>query len=45
MWQFLIRVGIPEDAFEHIVEPFFSTKKADKKRGSGLGLSVVHSVI
>lgn len=37
--------GIPTDIQDKIFEPFFSTKKTDKKRGSGLGLSVVHSVI
>ncbi|MBD3168962.1 MAG: PAS domain S-box protein [candidate division Zixibacteria bacterium] len=37
--------GIPEDIKSRIFEPFFTTKTADKKRGSGLGLSVVHSVL
>ena len=36
-------VGIPEDAQPHIFEPFFSTKNS--QTGTGLGLSVVHSVI
>ncbi len=37
--------GIPEDILPTIFDPFISTKKADKKRGSGLGLSVVASVV
>lgn len=37
--------GIPTEIQEKIFEPFFTTKNADKKRGSGLGLSVVHSVL
>jgi PAS domain S-box-containing protein len=37
--------GIPADASQHIFEPFFTTKKTDRKRGTGLGLSVVHSVV
>lgn len=37
--------GIPDDILQKVFEPFFTTKKADRKRGSGLGLSVVDSVI
>ncbi len=37
--------GMEEDALERIFEPFYTTKRADKKRGSGLGLSVVRTVI
>jgi CheY-like chemotaxis protein len=37
--------GIPLEIQDKIFEPFFSTKKTDKKRGSGLGLSVVHAVL
>ncbi len=37
--------GIPPDVLPKIMDPFFSTKKANDKRGSGLGLSVVYSVI
>jgi signal transduction histidine kinase/ActR/RegA family two-component response regulator len=37
--------GIPEDVRDRIFEPFYSTKRADKKRGSGLGLSVVKTVV
>ncbi len=37
--------GIPDDTLGNIFDPFFTTKSAGKKRGSGLGLSVVHSVV
>ena len=37
--------GIAPEVIDRIFEPFFSTKKTDRKRGSGLGLSVVHSVL
>jgi two-component system cell cycle sensor histidine kinase/response regulator CckA len=37
--------GIPPDIRSKIFDPFFSTKKADNIRGSGLGLSVVHTVL
>ena len=37
--------GIPDHVIERIFDPFFTTKTADKKRGSGLGMSVVDSVI
>jgi len=37
--------GIPDDILPNIFDPFFTTRKTAKKRGSGLGLSVVHSVI
>ncbi len=37
--------GIPKDLLPRIFDPFFTTKTATKKRGSGLGLSVVHSVV
>lgn len=37
--------GIPPDVLPQVMEPFFSTKAASRKRGSGLGLSVVHSVV
>ncbi|MCD4702137.1 MAG: PAS domain S-box protein [Candidatus Aegiribacteria sp.] len=33
--------GIPEENFEKIFDPYFSTKKT----GSGLGLAVVHSIV
>jgi len=37
--------GIPKKIQSQIFDPFFTTKSSDKKRGSGLGLSVVHSVV
>jgi PAS domain S-box-containing protein len=37
--------GISKDIIQNIFDPFFTTKTADKRRGSGLGLSVVDSVI
>ncbi|MCP4704302.1 MAG: response regulator, partial [candidate division Zixibacteria bacterium] len=37
--------GISDDIVQKILDPFFSTKTSDKKRGSGLGLSVVDAVI
>ncbi len=37
--------GISVDNMARIFEPFFTTKAAEGKRGSGLGLSVVYSVI
>jgi len=32
--------GIPPEIQDKIFDPFFTTRKADKQRGSGLGLSV-----
>ncbi|RKX18930.1 MAG: hypothetical protein DRP51_08295 [Candidatus Zixiibacteriota bacterium] len=40
-----IGCGIPEDICLNIFEPFFTTKSSDKRRGSGLGLSVVDAVM
>ncbi len=37
--------GINNEALPKIFDPFFTTKKTDKQRGSGLGLSVVHTVM
>ncbi|MEE8576722.1 MAG: PAS domain S-box protein, partial [candidate division Zixibacteria bacterium] len=37
--------GMDEDTVQKIFDPFFTNKKSDKKRGSGLGLSVVDAVI
>lgn len=35
--------GIPRAVMEHMFEPFFSTKDADK--GTGLGMSTVHGIL
>jgi len=37
--------GIPASILPHIFDPFFTTKTTDRQRGSGLGLSVVHTVV
>lgn len=37
--------GIPEKIMSRIFDPFFTTKQATRRRGSGLGLSVVHSIV
>jgi CheY-like chemotaxis protein len=37
--------GIVPEILPRIFDPFFSTKKPNQKRGSGLGLSVVHAVV
>ncbi len=37
--------GIPDKVIGKIFDPFFTTKSTDRRRGSGLGLSVVHAVI
>lgn len=38
-------VGMADDVIENIFDPFFTTKRMDLKRGSGLGLSIVHGII
>jgi two-component system, cell cycle sensor histidine kinase and response regulator CckA len=37
--------GIPPDVVSRMFEPFFSSKRADDQRGSGLGLSIVEAVV
>jgi len=37
--------GITPDVLAKMFDPFFTTKKTDSRRGSGLGLSVVHAVV
>jgi CheY-like chemotaxis protein len=37
--------GIPDDRIDKILDPFYTSKTTSKKRGSGLGLSVVDSVV
>jgi len=37
--------GIPDDIIQEIFDPFFTSKTTSKKRGSGLGLSVVDAVV
>jgi len=37
--------GIPDNIVQKIFDPFFTSKTTDKKRGSGLGMSVVDAVV
>lgn len=37
--------GMSEDVLANIFEPFYTTKTANRRKGSGLGLSVVHAVM
>jgi len=37
--------GIPEEVIPKIFDPFFTTKAPGVKKGSGLGLSIVHTVM
>lgn len=37
--------GIEPEFLDKIFDPFFTTKKMNTQRGSGLGLSIVHSII
>jgi len=38
-------VGIPKEALDHVFEPFFTTKSRGLEKSSGLGLSIVYSII
>jgi two-component system sporulation sensor kinase A len=38
-------LGIPPEALPHVFEPFFTTKHRGLERSSGLGLSIVYSLI
>jgi PAS domain S-box-containing protein len=37
--------GIPSENLDKIFEPFFTTKSSSRRRGCGLGLSVVKSIV
>lgn len=37
--------GISSEIIDKIFDPYFSTKEKDSNKGSGLGLSIVHSII
>lgn len=37
--------GIPTEHIDRIFDPYFSTKEKDSNKGSGLGLSIVHSIV
>jgi len=38
-------IGIPKEALPYIFEPFFTTKERGLEKNSGLGLSIVYSII
>ncbi|HSV43954.1 MAG TPA: ATP-binding protein, partial [Candidatus Bathyarchaeia archaeon] len=38
-------VGIPPEQLDHIFEPFFTTKTRGPEKNSGLGLSIVYSLV
>ncbi len=37
--------GIPDEIKDRVFDPFFTTKHGSEKRGSGLGLSIVHGIV
>jgi PAS domain S-box-containing protein len=37
--------GIGDGHIDRIFDPYFSTKQKDSQKGSGLGLSIVHSIV
>jgi PAS domain S-box-containing protein len=38
-------IGIPEENLQKVFDPYFSTKEMGERKGSGLGLSICHSII
>jgi len=38
-------VGIPQDVLGHIINPFFTTKQQGSNKNSGLGLTIVYTLI
>ncbi|EFK05316.1 PAS domain S-box protein, partial [delta proteobacterium NaphS2] len=37
--------GIPKESLPHIFDPYFTTKEMGPRKGLGMGLSIVHSII
>ena len=37
--------GIPEESLPYIFDPYFTTKEMGARKGLGMGLSIVHSII
>ncbi len=37
--------GIPDEVLHKVFDPFFTTKNTDRHRGSGLGLSIVQTIV
>ena len=37
--------GIPKESLPHIFDPYFTTKEMGARKGLGMGLSIVHSII
>ncbi|MEW6738724.1 MAG: GAF domain-containing protein [Nitrospirota bacterium] len=38
-------IGIPKEHMKRIFDPYFTTKKMDSRKGTGLGLAVCYSII